>query len=207
MASKSDRSNYFFCVRLTNPAIRREIKDALDWMVDKEPKFADFCYTPEMIHVTLCEACLQDEEDIALAAKALKDAETILQESLPSSLLTIKGITTFNDLIMIADVEYENDFRKFAEVLKEQLKLKGVKVVERHEFRPHVTILKVNTMRARKAKVGKLNSWLYVNLKDKLFGQQSVNSVHLCKMGYERREDGFYNTPAEIIFRTNVTND
>ena len=58
-------------------------------------------------------------------------------------------------------------------------------------------------MKARKAKVGKINSWLYVNLKDKFFGKQSVDSVHLCKMGYERREDGFYNTPAEIIFRTN----
>ncbi|RUS84038.1 hypothetical protein EGW08_008216 [Elysia chlorotica] len=201
MASQAGRSNYFYCVRLTSPEIRTEIQDALDWMVDKEPKFANFCYTPEMIHVTLCEVCLQSDEDITKAAEALAKAESILRENLPSSPLTIKGVTTFQDLIMIADVEYEDDFRHFTEVLKAQLKESGVQVVERHEFHPHVTILKVNTMRARKAKVGKINSWLYVNLKDKLFGKQSVDSVHLCKMGYERREDGFYNTPAEIIFR------
>lgn len=202
MTSQSDRSNYFYCVRLTNPAIRSEIQDALDWMVDKEPKFANFCYTPEMIHVTLCEVCLQDDQDIVKASEALKNAETVLKANLPSSPLTIKGVKTFNDMIMIADVEYKEDFRQFADVLKAQLNDSGVKVVERHDFHPHVTIMKVNTMRARKAKVGKINSWLYVNLKEKLFGQQSVNSVHLCKMGYDRREDGFYNTPAEIIFRT-----
>ncbi|GFO34391.1 A-kinase anchor protein 7 isoform gamma [Plakobranchus ocellatus] len=87
-------------------------------------------------------------------------------------------------------------------VLKDELRNSGVNVVERHDFLPHVTILKINTMRARKAKVEKINPWLYVNLKDKMFGQQTVDSVHLCKMGYERRWDGFYNTPAEIIFRT-----
>ncbi|GFO27543.1 leukocyte receptor cluster member 9 [Plakobranchus ocellatus] len=111
MASNAVRANYFYCVRLTNPAIRTAIQDALEWMVDKEPQYKNFCYTPEMIHVTLCEVALQNEEDISRAAEALKSSESVLRQNLPSSALTIKGITTFNNIVMIADVEYQEDFR------------------------------------------------------------------------------------------------
>ena len=57
------------------------------------------------------QVCLQNDDDITRASEALEKAETILRENLPSSLLTIKGISTFQNLIMIADVAYEDDFR------------------------------------------------------------------------------------------------
>ena len=64
----------------------------------------------------------------------------------------------------------------------------------------HVYHLQITTMRAKKAKVSPINPWLYVNMKKQLFGTQAIDSVHLCKMGYDRRPDGFYQTPAEVIF-------
>ena len=49
------KSNYFYCVRVTNPGVLEAVENALDWIVDKDPKYTDFCYTKDMLHVTLCE--------------------------------------------------------------------------------------------------------------------------------------------------------
>ncbi|KAK6994034.1 A-kinase anchor protein 7 isoform gamma [Biomphalaria glabrata] len=196
------KANYFLCVRVTDPQVYTSIKEAIDWILDKDNQYEEFCYTPEMLHVTICEICLETEEDIHRASQALEESSDFLLNNLPVSQLQFKGLTTFFEKVLVADVQYENDFRLFCETVTSKLKDAGVNVVERHEFKPHMTIMKVNTMRAKKAKVENINPWLYVNLKKTYFGDQAVNSVHLCQMGYDRREDGFYKTPAEIFFRS-----
>ncbi|KAH9489109.1 hypothetical protein Btru_042219 [Bulinus truncatus] len=201
-SQNSSKANYFFCIRVTNPQVHASISNALDWILDKDNQYDEFCYIPEMLHVTICEVCLETEEDIQRAAQTLKENFDLLLNILPVNKLGIKGITTFFDKVLVASVQYSTDFKSFCEIFTTKLKDAGVKVVERHEFKPHMTIMKVNTMRAKKVKVEKINPWLYVNLKKTDFGEQSVDSVHLCKKGYERREDGFYKTPAEIIFRS-----
>ncbi|XP_059172466.1 uncharacterized protein LOC131953335 [Physella acuta] len=195
-----ERANYFFCVRVTNPAIHKSIQDALDWILDKDPQYTDFCYTKEMLHVTLCEVKLDTDEEIECARKVLLDLQKDLESNLPKEKLVIKGMTTFFEKVLVAEVEYEQQFRVFADLLKSKLKDAGVKVIENHDFRPHLTVMKVSTMRARRAKVAKINPWLYVHLKTTPFGEQGIHSVHLCRMGYDRRDDGFYVTPAEIFF-------
>ncbi|XP_005093117.1 uncharacterized protein LOC101852307 isoform X2 [Aplysia californica] len=143
MSETSKRANYFYCVRVTNPFVHDAIQDALDWVLDKDPQYTDFCYTKEMLHVTLCEVCLETENDIERASQALTSIEDELRANLPHSELTLKGITTFFDKVMVADVEFERDFLKFAEFFTRKMKQAGVNVVEKHAFRPHMTIMKV----------------------------------------------------------------
>ncbi|CAL1542446.1 unnamed protein product [Lymnaea stagnalis] len=197
------RANYFYCVRVTNPEIHDSILTALEWIVDKEAQYEDFCYSKEILQVTLCEVCLETEDDITKARMALLGVSDLLGQNLPKAKLQIKGLTTLNDKVLVADVQYGEDFRHFADLLTSKIKDAGVNVIQDNDYRAHMTVMRVTSSKARKAKVEKINPWIYVNLKKTHFGDQMVNSVHLCKMGSERRDyDGFYETPAEIIFRT-----
>lgn len=59
------------------------------------------------------QICLETEEDIHRASQALEESSDVLLNNLPVSQLQFKGLTTFFEKVLVADVQYENDFRYY----------------------------------------------------------------------------------------------
>ena len=76
----------------------------------------------------------------------------------------------------------------------------NVKVTDKFELRPHMTLIKVNRPIARFRKSKYLPSALYESHVNDHFGIQPVDNLQLCILESTTRFDGFYSTLTEMKF-------
>ena len=196
------RPNYFTCVRITNEKIIDEIGNIQDDLMQQEPLFAECCIPGASLHVTLSCLGLDTAEQLSECIKALQKFKPEIEAALPKSVLKLRGVSNFYNRVIYGKVECEKDFLDFQVYLKELLSQAGISVRDGYEFVPHCTIMKTTRPVSRLRGTKNVDTKVYEKFLDTEFGEQTIDSIYLCSMGKERREDGFYLTPAELHFKS-----
>ncbi|XP_076448080.1 leukocyte receptor cluster member 9-like [Babylonia areolata] len=195
------RPNHFLALRITDSEIRQSVEQIQDHLLDNEPLYGPCCIPPKALHITLCTLGLDTPEQVAHARDVLQRIQPELESSRPKEPLWLEGVGNFYSRVVYAKVKPHQGFTDFVDHVKLLVKEAGVEIRDNHDFVPHMTLMKVTRPVARQKGSKSVDPWLYDGFTDMDFGQQRVDSLHLCSMGDERREDGFYICPAEIHFQ------
>lgn len=197
------RPNYFLAVRVTDKEIIKNVEKVRKAILEAEPRYADCCIPNSSLHITLCVIRLDMDENVSNAVQILQRAKLELANMVPKGkALKLDGVGNFYDRVIYAKVQYPPEFLDFVDHLKMCLWEGGVSNKDGYEFVPHMTIMKVSRPAARLIGTSKVNPKISAAHSSTFFGTQSIDGIHLCAMGDDRREDGFYITPVSINFGT-----
>ncbi|XP_064606358.1 uncharacterized protein LOC135471184 [Liolophura sinensis] len=195
------RPNYFLALRITDQEIIKNVEKVRNAILKAEPRYGDCCIPNSSLHVTLCVIRLDTDENVKNAVQILQKAKSELANMAPKGkALKLDGVSNFYDRVIYAKVQYPPEFLGFVDHLKMCLWEGGVSNKDGYEFVPHMTIMKVSRPAARLIGTSKVNPNISAAHTDTYFGTQSIDGIHLCAMGDDRREDGFYITPVSIDF-------
>uniref|UniRef100_A0A0B6Y915 RWD domain-containing protein n=1 Tax=Arion vulgaris TaxID=1028688 RepID=A0A0B6Y915_9EUPU len=196
------RPNHFLCVRITNVEIIDKIGKIQDELMDTESLFAECCIPGASLHLTLSTLGLDTTDQVLQCIEVLKKIEPDLKLALPTHNLKLHGVSNFHNQVMFSEVHHKIDFQNFHSLLKHALQEADIQIRDGYDYVPHVTIMKISRPIARILGTKHIKPELYSNHTQTYFGEQKVDSIYLCSMGKERREDGFYLTPFEMHFTT-----
>ncbi|XP_013404139.1 leukocyte receptor cluster member 9 [Lingula anatina] len=195
------RPNHFIAVRITNPHIVETVANIQDAILEVEPRYESCIVPPNALHLTLCVLRLDGKEAIAHAVETLKSIQSELKAIAAKGIkLHLEGTGVFYGRVLYAKVHHESVFTELLHHLQVCLSAEGLPIKDAHEFVPHVTIMKTTRPVSRQLGTKTINPYIQEHFKDTIFGNQCIESIHLCAMGDERREDGFYMCPFSLDF-------
>ena len=193
------RPNYFVCVRITDKEITEAVARVQDDILNNEPRYAECIVPPAALHVTLCTLGLDTQEQLIDACKVLREAKYELANIAKKNIqLRLHGVSNFYNRVLYAIVHHDEKLTEFVEHLRMILSQAGLEVRDRYDLVPHMTIMKTARPVSRAMKTKDINPGLYDHFLDMKFGYQQLDTLYLCPMTTNRRDDGFYETPAEI---------
>ncbi len=78
----------------------------------------------------------------------------------------------------------------------------GIEIRDVFDFTPHMTLMKMKTKHGHQFRSHYLDTARLLEIlgRERDFGTQILDNVHLCEISEERRKDGFYISPANIEF-------
>ena len=126
-----------------------------------------------------------------------------MRHVLPSGAFTLKfkGLDYFTDgwqpqaVLFVKPVGKEGIkiLHDVADVVRDTFTRQGIPSTDTREWKPHVTVINLNKAPSLKNEgISKIPEE-YLD-----FGEEQVSSLHLCSMGPEMAQDGFYNCVAKI---------
>lgn len=193
------RATHFLALRITSDDIKNMANHIQDTIVEHEPHYEECCIPSSSLHVTLCTVGLDTPGQIANAVQVMQKIKPEIENILSSETkLKFQNIQNFFNRVLYAEADCPSDFMKMVDHLRLCLRENGIEIRDSHDFVPHMTIMKVTRPVARATGKKYIAPWLYSNKSDIEFGTQTVNNIHLCEMGLNRREDGFYMTPISL---------
>lgn len=195
------RPNYFICFRVTDPTILDAVDEVQDHIMDIEPILGECCIPLGSLHVTLCTVGLDTPDQLVNCMTVLEKLKSDLQLVLPKYALKFHGVSNFYNRVVYAKIQYEDDFIDFCNELKFGLLESGIEIRDGYEFVPHMTLMKTTRPVSRIRKSKNIRQNLYEKFVEKSFGEQKLESINLCSMSSERREDGFYLSPVQLDFK------
>jgi 2'-5' RNA ligase len=195
-----NRPNFFIGVRIDDPLIVAKAEEISDHILLEQPMFKTCVLSSKCLHITLATVRLNDLSEINRAAAVIRDLKSKLQSEFPEPIvLTIDKLDAFYQNVLFAKVKDNANFIQLADAVRSGLECGNVRIVDNHNFVPHMTIMKINRPTQRQFGLPRtIDRTLYHSFKDSLFGSQKVQTIFLCPIGVDRREDGFYQTILEI---------
>ena len=197
------RCNYFVAVRCSNPDVGDSVEMVLDEMDSQNPAYREACYNRDEIHITLCVLALYSQDQMDRTVKLLQNIKRTLAALAPKTPLKIEGVSEFNNCkILYAQVQSSALLEHFRYLLVGELQKEGITLGDMNrDYKPHVTIGNITRrFRTRNPGIENFPENVLTKFKNLKFGLQKVEGIYLCKMGDERREDGFYSCLTQIMF-------
>lgn len=195
------RPNYFLAMKVTDPEITQTAEGIQDIILDHEPRFESCCMPLHCLHVTLCTLGLDTPEQVEHCSEVLNRLKPELTSMVPKDKpLHFKGMAQFFNRVVYAKVECSPEMYEFVDHIKLCLKNEGVEIRDNHDFVPHMTIVKVTRTVGNSTGKKYIPPWIYSHKSEVDFGHQVFDNMHLCKMSHERNKDGFYLSPASLLF-------
>ena len=184
---------------MTSPQIHEAVQSVHTLLASRGLPYADAVIPTDRLHVSLEYLFLDNPQKVQQAAKVLRDSQDELRSytaSVPELQFNIEGVGTFHDAVLYANTRCSMFVLDFVKLVREKLKAGGVRVEERRDFHPHMTLLNLRKKLREKHDVESIDSTIVDRLCDTTFGTQSINSISLCKM--EPDSTGFYTTVVDI---------
>ena len=133
------------------------------------------------------------EEDTGRQGNVSETASVVSSEKLsaPKVELTFKGLGTFGkNKVLFAKLasEHETLLKSVAKVVRESFASKGIFSLAKHDFIPHLTIMKTSRLKFKGRVIPKES---YSDFHDQEFGKESMTQLQLCSMTHSK-EEGFY---------------
>ncbi|RUS83904.1 hypothetical protein EGW08_008318, partial [Elysia chlorotica] len=196
----SARPTHFLAVCVRNKEILDRLSAVQRELVSREPLLEKGAFAPEIFHLTLFTLGLDSSEDIENCVQALRAMKRNgLDKFRTLKPVIIHGMSQFYNRAIFAKVKFEQDFIDFREHMKNELGSFNVEIRDMYEkFNPHLTIIKVKRPERKLFGSRNIQPAIYSQFKDVVFGEQTVDDIHLCSMDGQRREDGFYVSLFEI---------
>ena len=195
------RPTHFLAVRVRCKTIIDGLTAAQHELVSSEPLLEKGAFAPEIFHLTLFTLGLDSPEEIENCIQALRAMRTGLEKIRPLHPIVIHSMSQFFNRAIFAKVQFQQDFINFRDHMKNELESFNVEIRDMYEkFNPHLTIIKVKRPERKLFGHRNIQPAIYSHLKDTVFGEQTIDDIHLCPMDGQRREDGFYKSLFEINF-------
>jgi len=137
---------------------------------------------------------LQVAAACSLLQQAKNDLSTLASHGIG---ISVSSVNNFYDRVVFANVSQSPALTEYAQTVRTLL---DRFIADRHEFNPHLTILKLTRENDRLVGSDRVPRWLYSEFKNKYFGEQPISSVDLCAMSHYiyRPEGEFYVTPLHM---------
>lgn len=196
--------NFFLAIRVSNPQIHSAIKIVQDSITTYNEKLTPALIPLATLHLTLMVIHLENDEQIQKAKEVLNQCKISLDPILQNSALTItfSGLDHFNHHVLyIKALGGEEVLKSVVNIVRETFTKEGIPSTDRREFSPHLTVMKLSRKpMLRRKGIKKIPEESYVSWVDMSFGEESVNSLHLCSMNKKKEKDGFYKCEATVTF-------
>lgn len=196
------RPNYFVAIRITDPDVLKKIGEVKLHMSCNEPKIKDCYMSDNALHITLAMLYLPSKDDVERAVTTLNKCWKQLTELMKKPItVSLEGLKTFSGFVLYIPVVASSAFYDLRTQIVNHLKKFKVHVIERLDFVPHVTLLKLTKSRSEYLDSPNVDSfirWYYS--KNRRYGTQECNNINLCAIGNEKRSDGFYKCALEMNF-------
>lgn len=196
--------NFFLAIRVSNPQIHSAIKIVQDSITTYNEKLTPALIPLATLHLTLMVIHLENDEQIQKAKEVLNQCKISLDPILQNSALTItfSGLDHFNHQVLyIKALGGEEVLKSVVNIVRETFTKEGIPSTDRREFSPHLTVMKLSRKpMLRRKGIKKIPEESYVSWVDMSFGEESVNSLHLCSMNKKKEKDGFYKCEATVTF-------
>lgn len=209
--------NYFIAIRLSD-SIHSGVKTVQKKVLSYEKRLEAAFLDVETLHLTLLTIHLKDEQ-IEKAKEILQQCRTEIRKSvLPSGTFTLKfkGVdfrfpeceNPYARLLYVKPSGKEGieKLEKMHDVVRDTFTSQGIPRTDPdRKFHPHVTVINLNTEKAsnlKKKGISKIPEESFSTYGELEFGEEQVSSLHLCSVGPEMAQDGFYNCVAKIDFET-----
>ncbi|XP_071455435.1 A-kinase anchor protein 7-like isoform X2 [Hetaerina americana] len=195
LSAGSTRPNFFVAIQVSNPEIHRAVRVVQNLVTSKKPLYKSVLIKLITLHITLCTLCLQGNDEIRRAKKALVKLEQDVKETLMKNPVNLKfkGIGSFKNEVVFAKVEPGEPLNQVKNIHVELLKAlidEGLVVTD--DFSPHLTMMKMSRDKSlRKKRIFKIPKDLYEEKSDLEFGDQIVRSIQLLRIG-DHAEDAYY---------------
>ncbi|XP_071082229.1 uncharacterized protein [Haliotis cracherodii] len=197
MAKRTIKPNYFIAIRVTDDGIKETFDRVRERIVKENAKYRSVCSSRDDLHVSLCVLAIHTQAQLQTAVKALHSAAENIKSMRTKTTLRVKGVGTFNGVVVYGDVEYVRELSVLRSVIVSYLDAQGIHWLDR-EFSPHMTIAKVTKSFTHKTGITHFDPNVYNVEHDVAFGEEDVDAVRLCRIGSERGHDGFYVTDATV---------
>jgi len=143
-------------------------------------------------------SCVYFILQLAMACSVLQQAKSNLSSLAARGIdIHVSRVDHFYDRVLIACVNRSTALAEYARAVRAPL---ADFVADSHDFKPHVTILKLTRDNDRLVGSDKVPRWLYSEFKNRDFGRQPVSTIDLCAMSHyiARPEGEFYVTPLHM---------
>ena len=200
---KKNRPTHFLCLRVTDPEVKANIAATHGPITEVNADYADCLIPAERLHVTLACLGLDTEEQVQRAARVLREVKPEVEPWNPSDIrLKFTSVDHFYHSVIYAKVECDYRFMDMVEHLRACVREAGIEIRDVFDFTPHMTIMKMKKRHGHEFRCKYLDTArLFDILKERHFGEQVFDNIHLCDMSEERQPDGFYISPADIWFK------
>lgn len=210
--ARKPKPNYFVAIRVSDLCIHSRVQTVQDTVVSHDKRLEPALVPLETLHLTLLVIHLENKEQIEKAKKILQQCRIeILKHVLPSGAFTLKfkGLDYFTDgwqpqaVLFVKPVGREEIkiLHDVADVVRDTFTRQGIPSTDTREWKPHVTVINLNKAPNLKNEgISKIPEESFSTCRDLDFGEEQVSSLHLCSMGPEMAQDGFYNCVAKIDF-------
>ena len=205
--------NYFISIQFSDPEIYSSLKEMHKSVMKKNGNYSLAVVPLHSLHMTLAVMRLDNEEDMAHAKSALNRCGNELRPKYRHKLLELplQGLGNFRHSVVFAKVhpgEHVAKLEEIADVVQNKFCEEGL--VDRHDFIPHVTVLKLSRVGkklTKKTGLKKIYPDIYEEFVDTYFGTQEVRSLQLCSMLKAKDISGYYHVEHKIDFGVDVTPD
>lgn len=195
------KPNYFLCLRITNQEIIEKISKLRDELLIINPEYEECILSTDRLHITLCCLGLDSDEDVRNCVDILKVLKAGLEKLKPTDInIRLKGTSNFYNTVLFAQVDENEAFLNFCTHLRTEIKTSGIEIRDMFDLHPHMTIMKISRQMSHKLGSKYLEARVHDLAKNEVFGVQNINNIHLCLMGQQRQEDGFYISPYNMKF-------
>lgn len=187
------KPNYFLVLKVEN------VMELQNYILKQEPRYAECCLSPTLLHVNLCTMGLDSPDDVNKMKRILLQMQPDLKEIISkSSWLRFKGVSNFSNRILYLKAEYPPEFAKLVQHIKCRLLAEDIQIRDNKPFQPHLTILKISRKVSRHLCCRNVDQWLCVGFHEMEFGSHDITEIRLCSMGKDRGDDDFYPTVTSI---------
>ena len=215
---QKQKASHFFCIRLRdNIELKNIALKIQEKIIEWEPVLKDCVVPIELFHITLTMIHINnnnEKETVTKLAKILREdlhpkfQKLLLEEEKGGDeekyckkRIFAEGLSTFGAKVIYCKLRVPQVFFNIVETLRQSLKgIEGVVITNHFEFIPHITLMKMNRIVARKRRSEYFNSILYNDYTDKKFGFIPIDNINLCLVNDDRGNDGFYVTLEKIQF-------
>ncbi|OQV24563.1 putative Leukocyte receptor cluster member 9 [Hypsibius exemplaris] len=195
-----NRPNFFIGVRMNNPELVEKAEEIANHIVEQQPIFQSCILPSKCLHITLATVRLNNLTEINRAISTLREMRGKLQEQFPEPIdVTVHKLDSFYQNVLYGKVVPNPKFENLAEAVRTGLEKGGVRMMDVHNWVPHMTIMKINRPTQKQYGVPRtIDPAIYHDFKNVRIGVQTVETIFLCPIGVDRREDGFYQSVLEM---------
>lgn len=185
---------------MDDPDLVEKVEEISNHIVSQQPIFQTCILSSKCLHITLATVRLNSLPEINDAISLLRTMKPKLQEEFVEPiLLTVDKLDAFYQNVLFGQIKDSPPFMQLAESVRIGLTRGGIRLVDMHNFVPHMTIMKINRPTQKQYGVPRqIDPSLYHQFKDTFLGVQKVKTIFLCPIGVDRREDGFYQSVYEM---------
>jgi len=189
--NNTNSPNYFISLPIKNAKLKENLFNLTNDLADSNQNISKYLIPDTSYHITLCTLRCDSDEELETVKNVMEiffEDETLIEDYFPID-LKFDSIGEFYNKVLF--IKCNCDKIESLEAVKRKLldKLESVFVNTAgnyYDFIPHLTIFKINksTKETNTDSVDSLvNKYVWNKYENKQFGNQSINEIHLCKMG------------------------